>query len=154
MSSSITTFSKSLTSKLRAARQLSNADWLTLAEAWWVLWGSSLALRWMRFETLTVPLDLTLGEDPYLPEKVASAQRLRRLLALASRGHFLPMTCLARALALRRMLQKRGIPSQVRIGAAKSFNRFYAHAWVEVQGQAIGEHEDIPERFAVFESAM
>jgi len=140
--------------KLSIARRLSPADWLVLAEAWWTLLGCYLALRRMSFETLATPVNSTPDEAPGLPDQVIPAERTGRLLGLASRLHLLPMTCLVRALALRRMLERRGIPARLQIGAGKTLNGIQAHAWVEVQGQAIGEPGDIPTRFATFKSVM
>jgi hypothetical protein len=49
-------------------------------------------------------------------------------------------------------LGRRGIPSRLCIGANKSSMGIRAHAWVEVEGQAIGEPEDIVERFKILGS--
>jgi hypothetical protein len=144
---------KSFKRKLHTAQQISLMDWLTLAEAWRALAGSYLALRWINLETLTASTGSLPDESADLPGEVPSAQRLGRLLGLASRCHFLPMTCLTRALALRHMLERRGIPARVQIGAARSSDRFQAHAWVEVRGRVIGESGDVRERFVKFESA-
>ncbi|MEW5828586.1 MAG: lasso peptide biosynthesis B2 protein [Chloroflexota bacterium] len=145
--------SNSFKRRLRLARQLSPADWLVLAEAWWALWGASLASSRMKIETLAAPPASLPDESPLRPEKIVLAQRTGRLLGLAARGHFLPMTCLVRALALYRLLERRGIPSRLRIGAARAGGGMRAHAWVEVEGRAVGESAGATERFAVFESA-
>ena len=138
-------------SRLRLARQLSPADWLILAEAWWTLLGFRLVLRWIRIEAPSAPADSLPDEAGPLPDHLSRAQRTGRLLGLAARGHILPMTCLVRALALRRLLARRGIPSRLRIGAGRSGGGFHAHAWAEVQGRAVGEPADLSDRFAVFE---
>jgi hypothetical protein len=49
------------------------------------------------------------------------------------------MTCLPRSLTLRNMLTGRGIPSEIKIGAKKTEQGIHAHAWVEVNSQAVGE---------------
>jgi hypothetical protein len=63
------------------------------------------------------------------------------------------MTCLPRALTLRRMLSRHAIPAQLRIGANKTSTGIIAHAWVELDGEAIGEPEDIAESFKVLQGA-
>ena len=68
----------------------------------------------------------------------------------AAAHHLAPMTCLPRALALRKMLAQRGIPSALRIGVRKEAATIAAHAWVEVEGRAVGEPEAIAERFLPF----
>jgi hypothetical protein len=77
------------------------------------------------------------------------ARRLQRLVSLAARVHFLSNTCLVRACTLQGMLVRRGIPSRLCIGVNKSQSGIHAHAWVEVMGHALGEPEDIEERFNV-----
>ena len=63
------------------------------------------------------------------------------------------MTCLPRALALQRMLAQRGIPVRAPDRSAQGPGAFArsgdlaAHAWVEVEGRAVGEPEAIEERF-------
>ena len=61
------------------------------------------------------------------------------------------MTCLRRALTLQRLLAKRGISTELKIGARKDNGQLNAHAWLEYQGQIIGEPEEITERFSVLE---
>jgi hypothetical protein len=57
------------------------------------------------------------------------------------------MTCLPKAFTLRWKLSRNGIPAQLRIGTNKTSSGIRAHAWVEVDGVAIGEPEDITDRF-------
>src|SRR5262245_53237716 len=46
-------------------------------------------------------------------------------------------TCLCRALTLQRLLARNGHESELRIGVAKSENRFGAHAWLLHNGQVL-----------------
>ena len=138
---------KSLKHKTRIASQLSLRDWLALLEAWWLLLVFSLVLRWMSYERLSSIVQPTHNEIIRTSDQVNMAQRLGRIVALSSRLHFLRMTCLVKALTLRWILGKRGIHSCLCIGANKSLDRIHAHAWVEVQGQAIGESADIDGKF-------
>jgi hypothetical protein len=142
----------SLKHKTRIARQLTPSNWLSLAEAWWVLLAFYLALRWTSYERLSKNDILTHTEGSNPASQLDVAQRLGRLVVLASRLHLLPMTCLVRALALRWMLARHGIPSQLRIGANKSLEGLHAHAWVEIQGQAISEAAGTAEKFHVLVS--
>ena len=57
--------------------------------------------------------------------------------AVERAGRYVPGgTCLAQSLALARMLGKRGIAADVRVGVL-TVPAFHAHAWVEVQGRPI-----------------
>ncbi len=138
--------SKWWTDKARLARGLSAADWLVLAEAWWTLPAFWMALRWVSYDRLGRGL---VGGKVDL----AAVERLHRLVAWASRLQLLPMTCLVRACTLRRMAARRGLQAQVRIGAARSAEGIHAHAWVEVDGQAVGE-DGVAGQFKVLKSSQ
>ena len=81
------------------------------------------------------------------------ARRDAQRLAVAVRraaayGLFRPK-CLARAIALHRMLERRGIRgSRVRVGVRRGRGTFAAHAWVELHGAALGEEANVPRRYA------
>ena len=143
--------SKSLRDKARTALTLSFSDWLTLIEAWWRLLGFYLALRWISYERLKSPNLKPSDEEPERDLTVARGAHL--LVGRASHLHLLPMTCLPRALTLRSMLARRGIRADVRIGARRTTEGIHAHAWVEVQGEAIGETDELNENFQVLDSA-
>jgi hypothetical protein len=142
---------KSIQNKVSVARQLSLSEWLLLAEAWWVLFGFFLALRLGSLESLKKTFRV-FGEKKVDPSGVlVFARKLQKLVFLASRLHLLSITCLVRACTLHWMLDRRGIPSRLCIGVNKSLVGINAHAWVEIMGQAIGEPEDIDQRFKVLE---
>jgi hypothetical protein len=158
--------------KLRLARELTPADWFSLLEAWWSLAYFYFALR------LTSMERLSSGWSPFTflqdsrreevsprnadnaSEKLASARKLHRLVGWAARLHLLPMACLVQALALRWMLRRRGIVSQVKIGVQLSETRLlkktrgiHAHAWLEMDGEKVGESQDVDGVFRVLHGA-
>ncbi len=140
---------KSIQNKVSIVRQLSLSEWLLLSEAWWVLFGFFLSLRRGSLERLKKSFHL-FGEKKVDPSGgLVFAHRLQKLVFLASRLHLLSITCLVRACTLHWMLGRRGIPSRLCIGVNKSLVGINAHAWVEIMGQAIGEPEDIDDRFKV-----
>lgn len=47
--------------------------------------------------------------------------------------------CLVRATALRRRLHEAGLHATVRVGVRRTAGAFDAHAWVEVDGEPVGE---------------
>lgn len=140
---------KSFRHKLKTARQLSPDDWLGLLEAWWVLLGFYLAIRWVKFDRLKKFSLRTNNKTIVQVDALTLAWGRQRLVSVAARLHALSMTCLPRALTLRWILGRQGIPTQLCIGINRSSAGMLAHAWVELDGQAIGEPEDITERFAV-----
>lgn len=143
---------KSFKDKAHLARQLSLLDWLTLAEAWWLLFFFYLAIRKISFERL-LNQSLPISEkktNPY--HALIIAQRFQRLVGFASRLHLMPMTCLIKSLTLQKILSRQNISAQVKIGAQKIQAVIVAHAWVEVDGKPIGEADDVSQKFHVLES--
>lgn len=141
----------SLKHKAASARELILGEWITLAEAWWLLGAISLSLRQVSLERLLERQRFNPGCDGRVESNRARAKRLQRIISIASRLHLMRMTCLVRALTLDRMLKRRGIVCWMCIGVNKAGERVEAHAWVEVEGEAIGEAEDISLRFKVLQ---
>jgi len=73
--------------------------------------------------------------------------------AAASYGVGRP-TCLEQSLALWWLLGRQGIESSVRIGAHKTAGRFQAHAWVEYDGAAVNEGDELHRHYAVFDATF
>jgi hypothetical protein len=125
------------------------AEWLLLAEAWCVLFGFYLALRWMSYDRLNTFISQDSKESTNSYNPFIFAERLKRLVEISSHLHLLPMTCLVKSSALSWMLVQRGVPIQLRIGVGKTLTGIYAHAWVELKGVPVGEAGDITERFKI-----
>jgi hypothetical protein len=64
------------------------------------------------------------------------------------------MRCLARSLALARMLARRGLAADVRIGVQTADGRLTAHAWVEWMGLVLNDSPRHRQGFVPFESAI
>ena len=77
------------------------------------------------------------------------AQRTAHLVAVAAR--YAGGTCLARSIVLSCLLERQGVPAELRIGVRKGENGFEAHAWVEAAGLSINEGQDARESYAPFD---
>ena len=80
---------------------------------------------------------------------VYRARRLARLVRVAAQ--YVGGTCLARSVVLACLLERQGVPAQLRIGVRKGENGFEAHAWVEAAGMSLDEGQDVGERCAAFD---
>jgi hypothetical protein len=143
---------KLLKHSIQLAQELSLADWLTLVEAWWNLLFFRLAFLVMSYNRLDDPAcaaDPSARRGSRAPV-YADAKRLHRLVHFAGQLHLIPMTCLVRSLTLKKMLDRRSIPAQIRIGARRDQGTLYAHAWVEVDHTPIGEAQDVTAKFNPF----
>ena len=88
---------------------------------------------------LGIRLMLKWADRPIATEKKATEHTdYTELVRAADRaGRHMPGgTCLARSLALTRMLRARGVAAETKIGV-KTDDGFHAHAWVEVAGVPI-----------------
>jgi hypothetical protein len=58
--------------------------------------------------------------------------------------------CLRQSYLIWYLLQKQGIPAQLQVGVRFDDQEFQAHAWVEYQGQVIGDHPYVQQQFTTF----
>ena len=141
---------KRLRDRARLACELSPSDWLSLLEAWLALTVYSLALHWASYERLSAAHP---SDSPVHAPALMTARRLHHIVGLAARLHLLSMTCLVQSLSLHWMLKRRGIPSNLKIGAISLAGTVRAHAWLEMDGEKIGESEDVDGIFRVLVSS-
>ena len=134
--------------------RLSWAERGWLIQAWLMLHGVALALRWVGFRRVYGFLEPGTGTTrPAAGDEIQDADQAR-VLALLVRGAAVwslhDPTCLHRSLTLWWLLGRQGIASELRIGVRKERGRFEAHAWVERQGVALNDGLDVGSRFAAF----
>lgn len=76
---------------------------------------------------------------PITPEAHQIAQRCASLAGTAARHGLYQANCLHQALALCRLLRRRCIPAELKVGVKLNGSQLDAHAWVELGGQVLGE---------------
>jgi len=84
------------------------------------------------------------GLDPVL--------RISRMVRAAAQYGLVRASCLEESLTLWYLLRKGGYPAKLRIGVRKTAEKFEAHAWVEHEGAALNQTEQIHQHYAAFES--
>jgi Transglutaminase-like superfamily len=120
----------------------------------------SLSLRLRGFRATQASLQKRLGSAvssqnvPTNPSEGEYAALTARMVASAAVRSFGIATCLERSLAVWWLLSRRGIASKVRIGTRKTGQKFEAHAWVECDGMALNEPEEVHKHYAAFEEAF
>ncbi len=75
------------------------------------------------------------------PDDFDSARALARLAAIAGRHGPIHVTCLRQSLLVYWLLRRRGLAPELRIGVRKQDAAVDAHAWVELEGHALGPGE-------------
>ena len=83
----------------------------------------------------SAPLRPTTSED------IADAESLASLAAIAGRRGPVSASCLRQSLVVRACLRQRGLDAQLKIGVKKDVNGLDAHAWVELDGIALGQRD-------------
>ncbi len=121
------------------------ADLGAFARAWGLLLAVDLALRAVSFARLERRLAPAPAGGTPDEETIG---RLVWSVAAAARHHLYPMRCVPRALTLRWLLGRHGLPTVLKIGVLRRDGALTAHAWVERDGRAIGEPAGIEDRFA------
>ena len=74
--------------------------------------------------------------------------------AAAARNFFVDTNCLEQSLVLWWLLRRRGIAAELRIGARKEFERFEAHAWVEVDSAVLNDATAEHQHFVPFDGPI
>jgi hypothetical protein len=77
---------------------------------------------------------------------------ISRMVRAAARYGFVRATCLEESLTLWHLLRKQGHGAKLRIGVRKKARKFEAHAWVEHDGTALNQAEQMHRHYAAFES--
>jgi hypothetical protein len=135
--------------KIRTASNLTVKDWQLLIQAWVLLLVVDWGLRILPFPRMKSFAGAPRPVKGFLsPEGVVvEIQRVWRMIRIASRNHLYSMTCLRRSLAMQRLLNRRGIKTVLRFGVQKEAGQMQAHAWLEYNGEPIGEPETLTERY-------
>jgi hypothetical protein len=129
---------------LRRVRALPAGERRLLLAAWALLLSVDLGLRTLGYARLH---RLLAKSWPAAGASAAAPAAIARQVDRAARHHLYPMRCLQRSMVLEHLLRRAGLRAELRFGVrvAGSFN---AHAWVEVDGQPLGEPGEISGRFA------
>ena len=88
-------------------------------------------------------------------EKGATADTLEKTCRMVKAGVHYGLghpTCLEQSLVLWYLLRERNISARLRVGVRKSAEKFEAHAWVEHDGVALNQSEEVHQHYAAFES--
>jgi hypothetical protein len=138
---------------LATAAKFTRADWAVLAEAAVLLPYAEAAARRVSPARLLAwaagrhsAERATLGAD--------DVRRIAWLVATAANHHVIRVPCLARSLALARILARRGVDAEVRVGVRPEPGGLAAHAWVEWRGRALNEDAHVHDRFGILEPSQ
>lgn len=106
--------------------------------------------RWERVLAVFAPAANTNGPVHDASEQ-ESAHVVARMQEAAARNLFFGTNCLEQSLVLWWLLRRRGFDAVLRLGARKDSDRFEAHAWVELDAQALNDANAEHRHFVPFE---
>jgi hypothetical protein len=140
---------KKLRTRFVRVASLGRQDWGVLAEAIVTLLAIQIALHVVDFPRL---LSWTRRTSRGTPLPAHLVRHVAWLVSIA--GRLTPCRCLARSLALSRVLGRRGVATEVRIGVLTDGGTLQAHAWVEWTGRLLNDHPGNLQRFAPFDRSI
>ncbi len=140
-----------LSELIAEALRLSGGERRELARAWFELPAVSIALRILPLRRLLAPPRQRPGAARRrLDDGPAAAREAARLVRAAARFSPLPSSCLTRSIVLWRLLRRRGVGAEIRIGVSREASALAAHAWIEVDGEPVSDAADVSARYAAF----
>jgi hypothetical protein len=124
---------------LRRMLALPRSERRLLSQAWCLLLAVDLGLRLISLHRVQTFLRRAFPEQRSgTVHGRVTALRAQALVAAAAQHHLVPMTCLRQALVLQWLLARREIATELRIGVRREADRLMAHAWLELDGAALG----------------
>ena len=133
---------------LRKLLSLSSREAWLLAQAALLLPAVRVALKFVTVAQVQNIVDRGLRAPQRLKTSPQATARIVRIAALRGLYHF---KCLDQSLVLRWLLRRQGIDARIVFGARKQDEQMEIHAWVEVDGVAIGEDDGVNHRFSSLE---
>ena len=106
--------------------------------------------------TRSVMSQLSSKSRKNLPEagQMNVAKQVARMVSIAANHGPYHANCLKRSVLIWWLLERKGIHTEIRVGAQMDPFGLQAHAWVEYQGDVLNDRQDIAEQFAPFESLL
>jgi hypothetical protein len=127
---------------------MGNRGKLLAAGAWLTAVAFGLKVAGLRrlLSLMPSPPEIGTGQSPQA--RLRLAWRQAELLNRAAQCLPFKLTCLQRAVALCWWLRARGVNASLQVGVLTGGNgRLQAHAWVEVDGQVVGDRPEIAGTF-------
>ena len=128
-------------------RRISSREWVDFGRAQLALVGALLAMK-LRSRGQLLTYDHRADQEEVPTAQLTRAAELEQALSRAVRYGFLRPKCLARSVALQRLLRGAGISgSRIRIGVRPGEGGLSAHAWVTLADRVLGDDPRFVGRF-------
>jgi hypothetical protein len=138
---------------MQARRRVKPADLPLLAMAWLMLLAVDIALRVVPFARLDKALSPRPSPRSARGISAGDVDRICSIVDAAARRQYADASCLRRAIVIRCILGGRGASTRLRLGVRKAGSELVAHAWLELNGQPVGQAQDPRDAFATLENS-
>lgn len=128
-------------------QSLSGTQRLWIWFAYWRLWLTLLRIKFNKASWLQGQVEFSGSKVPMPICKSSVALEMYEAVRIAARLHFMSAQCLPKSIVLKNMLRRKGLLAQVRIGVAKTDSGIASHAWVELEGEMVGEAASVSSDF-------
>ena len=132
---------------IRRALRLSPSELVLLTRAFATLVLVDIGLRLGGFAHVMGWISRRPASHKTGDDALRRAGHYAHWIDVAADHHLIRARCLHRSLTLHSWLRDEGWPSELRIGVRRQGSELTAHAWIELDGQAVNEQ---PERVAAF----
>jgi hypothetical protein len=133
--------------RLRTFLALPGAERAAFVQAWLAVGVSKLSLR-------LFGLPRALAWHRRTAPRAGAAPAAARWVGVAARYCPGGASCLVRSLALLRLLRRRGIGAELRVGVGRTAPALEAHAWVELDGVPVNDAPDVAARYTPFAGSL
>lgn len=140
-----------LSTAWRAFRALAWAQRLWFLRAWLLLPLVASGLRLFGFRRVRAALGAGNVRAPRYD--LPASRDVARLVDGAAHWNPVPARCLARSLVLCYLLRRQNLAAELHIGVARTEGHIAFHAWVEHDGVALNDSQDVAARYASFGEA-
>lgn len=137
----------------RKWRGLDRDERATFREAIFLVPAMHVTVRIIGFNRLQQWVVNTATRTGAAPQPTADLVR-RSVVNINRVKRYSPLrgNCLSQSLALSRLLRRRGITPDLRLGVRLTGSKFDAHAWVEYDGRVLNDTQDVQTRFSALMS--
>jgi len=141
--------------RLKQLAKLSPLQWWIILVAIFTLPMIALSLKFTDFKQtknrMARLIPTGIEGIPAREDDLSRAQLISRAVAIAGNNGVYHANCLKQSLLLWWLLARRGIPSELKLGTQKiPQETFSAHAWVEYNGEVLGDFSGLEHQFLVF----
>jgi hypothetical protein len=144
-----------LKNRLRQLSELTPLQWWIILVAIFMLPMIALSLKLSGFKQTKNRMSrlIPTGIDSISTREddLSRAQLISRAVAIVGDHGLFKANCLKQSLLLWWLLARRGIPSELKLGTQKiPQETFSAHAWVEYNGEVLGDVSELQHQFLAF----